>query len=618
MGIPSVTKLTKKEDKVNYIYHLLKDIEALDRMIKSDMIEKSPIRLGAEQEFCLIKDNYMPASRSLDVLRDVNDEQFTTEIGNYNLEINLDPFELKDDCLSKIHKQLAEKLDKARVAAAKNDSRILLTGILPTLTLKHIGVENMTPIPRYFALNEAIKESRRQAFDIHINGVDELNLLHDSVMLEGCNTSFQVHLQIDPDEFVEAYNWSQAIAGPILSVCTNSPLLFGKELWSETRIALFTQSVDTRANAFLLNERQARVSFGDHWATGSIADIFRDNVARFRSLLTSNFERNSMDLLDNNEIPQLKALNLHNGTVYRWNRPCYGVGGGKPHLRIENRYIPSGPTATDEIANMAFWVGVMKGRPKKYKNITSTMDFKDVKSNFFNAARYGQSTQFYWGNKYIPCNRLILDELLPMAYRGLYSIGISPKDAEKYLTIIENRVNSRTGSQWIVRSYRNLLKSRKRFEAVQVLTENLHKKQERDFPVCTWSLLNTNQRSNIKAEKVVKHIMSTDIFSVGEKDSVALVISIMKWKNIHHMPVINSKKELVGVISWTDIEECEGCQERKNEAVESIMTRKVITTNEFEPIKKAASIMNQHNIHSLPVIKEGKLIGIVTSNDIKD
>ena len=476
----------------------------------------------------------------------------------------------------------------------------------------------MTPIPRYFALNEAIKESRRQAFDIHINGVDEVNLLHDSVMLEGCNTSFQIHLQIDPNEFVDAYNWSQAIAGPILSACTNSPLLFGKELWSETRIALFTQSVDTRANAFLLNERQARVNFGDHWATGSIADIFRDNVSRFRSLLTSNFEKDSIELLDSNEIPRLEALNLHNGTVYRWNRPCYGVGNGKPHLRIENRYIPSGPTAIDEIANIAFWVGVMKGRPKKYKNITSTMDFKDVKSNFFNAARYGMSTQFYWNNKYIPCDQLILNELLPMAYQGLYSMGISPRDAEKYLGIIENRIKSQTGSQWIIRSYRNLLKNKKRFEAVQILTENLYKKQERDFPVCSWSLLKPNQQSAIKADKVVKHIMSTDIFSVGEKDSIALVLSIMKWKNIHHMPVINLKKELVGVISWQDIKECEYCEEEKNEAVETIMTKSVITTNEFEKVKNAKTKMNLHNIHSLPVIKEGKLIGIVTSNDIEE
>jgi CBS domain-containing protein len=507
-------------------------------------------------------------------------------------------------------------LTKAKKAAAQHDSNVLLTGILPTLTLKHMGVENMTPIPRYFALNEAIKESRRQAFDIHIHGVDEVNLLHDSVMLEGCNTSFQIHLQVDPDEFVSTYNWAQAIAGPVLSVCTNSPLLFGKELWSETRIALFAQSVDTRANAFLLNERQARVSFGEHWATGSIADIFRDNVSRFRSLLNSNFDRNSMDMLDDGKIPKLRALNLHNGTVYRWNRPCYGVGDAKPHLRIENRYIPSGPTVTDEIANMAFWVGVMKGRPKKYDNINQKMDFKDVKFNFFNAARYGIATQFYWNNEYIPSEKLIMEELLPMAYRGLYSVGISPKDAEKYLTVIENRLKSRTGSQWMVRSYRNLLKHKKRFEAVQILTENLYKKQEKDFPVCTWSLLNEHKESTVKAEKVVKHIMSTDIFSVGEKDSVALVLSIMRWKNIHHMPVINDKKELVGLISWKDIEDLEDCDDKKNEAVEAIMTKEIITTNEFEQVINAKAIMDSNNIHSLPVIKEGKLIGIVTSNDI--
>ena len=395
-------------------------------------------------------------------------------------------------------------------------------------------------------------------------------------------------------------------------------MLFGKELWSETRIALFTQSVDTRANAFLLNERQARVSFGDCWATGSVADIFRDNIARFRSLLTSSFEKDSLEMLEINEIPKLKALNLHNGTVYRWNRPCYGVGEGKPHLRIENRYIPSGPTVVDEIANMAFWIGLMKGRPRRYKNIADNMNFRDVKSNFLNAARYGMAAQFFWNGEFVPCEELILDELLPMAYRGLYSVGISPRDAEKYLTVIENRVKSKTGSQWMIRSYRNLLKHRKRFEAAQILTENLYYKQEKGFPVSSWSLLDEHRRSSITSDKLVKHIMSTDIFSVGEKDSIALVFSIMKWKNIHHMPVINARKELVGLISWTDIKDFKNCEETKKKVVQSIMTKNIITTTEFDLVINAKATMNSYKVHCLPVIKEGKLIGIVTSNDIKD
>ncbi len=442
MGILKVTRLTNPKEKASYVHQLLKDIKALELMIENGLFEKSPIRIGAEQEFCLVDDQFMPNGIALDVLKDLNDEHFTTEIGNYNLEVNLDPLELKGDCFSSLHNNLNTLLNKARKVTKTKNSHILLTGILPTLTLGHMSIKNMTPIQRYYVLNEAMVESRKQEFAIKIKGVDELNFLHDSVMLEGCNTSFQMHLQIDPDEFLEKYNWAQAISGPILAACTNSPLLFGKELWSETRISLFTQSVDTRANSFLLNEKQSRVSFGSKWEEGSIANIFKENVSRFRSLVTSEYIKDSVEMLKKGEIPKLMALSLHNGTVYKWNRVCYGVGGGKPHLRIENRYIPSGPSVIDEIANMVFWVGVMVGRTEKYKKIHEMMDFKEVKLNFFKAARYGMNTQFFWDGELISSHNLILNELLPMAFSGLLNSGVSEKDAQYYLGIIENRVKS--------------------------------------------------------------------------------------------------------------------------------------------------------------------------------
>ena len=331
MGNLDVTKLNTKEDRANYIHHLLNDIEALDIMIEKNMIEESPLRIGAEQEFCLVSDQFLPESKSLELLEDINDDHFTTEIGNYNLELNLDTFKLEGDCFSELHKQLDTYMNNAKKIAAKKGIKIVLTGILPTLSINNVGEESMTDVQRYSVLNDAFKQSRRKSFDIHIKGVDELNLLHDSVMLEGCNTSFQMHLQLNPKDFLDNYNWAQAIAGPVLSACTNSPILFGKELWSETRIALFTQSVDTRANSYLLNEKQSRVSFGSDWESGTITDIFKNNISRFRSFLTTDFTRNSVDMIKNNEIPKLRALQLHNGTVYPWNRVCYGVLDGKPN-----------------------------------------------------------------------------------------------------------------------------------------------------------------------------------------------------------------------------------------------------------------------------------------------
>lgn len=615
MGDLNVTKLKTIKDRANYIHHLLNDIKALDLMIEEELIESDPIRIGAEQEFCLVNNDFLPESKSLELLNDINDNHFTTEISNYILEMNLDPIELHDNCFSKLHNQLDVLLNKAKEIASKKGVKFLFTGILPSLSVNDTNEESMTPVNRYSAINESIKNYRNQNFDIHIKGVDELNLLHDSVMLEGCNTSFQMHLQINPNKFVDTYNWAQAISGPILSLCTNSPLLFGKELWSETRIALFTQSVDTRANSYLLNEKQSRVSFGNNWETGTITDIFKNNISRFRSFLTSDFIKNSVDMVRNNETPKLRALRLHNGTVYPWNRVCYGVTKGKPHLRIENRYIPSGPTTTDEVANMVFWVGVMMGKPKKYNNIHEKWDFKDVKTNFFNAARYGMGSRFYWNGKYMSSYNLILDELLPMAYKGLYSCRISPKDVEYYLKIIKDRVQSYNGSEWIIRSYRNLLKNHKRYEAMQLLTSKIYENQEQGFPVSTWGVLQSDFNISFKGDGVVKHIMSSDIFSVDTKSSVEMVLNIMKWKNIHHMPVINSSRELVGLISWTDVKRYLDNPNEQHDSVVKIMKKNILTTTEYIPVSQAKKIMKDNNIGSLPVVNQNKLVGLITLND---
>ncbi|WP_370477364.1 CBS domain-containing protein [Tamlana flava] len=616
MGDLNVAKLKTKKDRANYIHHLLNDIKALDLMCEKGLIEDGPLRIGAEQEFCIVNNEFLPVNKSLELLEDINDEHFTTEISNYNLEINLDTFQLGSDSFSKLHEQLDELFNKAKQAAFRKNTKLILTGILPSLSVNNVDEKSMTAVERYSFLNEAIKQHRRKSFDIHIKGVDELNLLHDSVMLEGCNTSFQVHLQLSPKTFVDDYNWAQAIAGPILSACTNSPILFGKELWSETRIALFTQSIDTRANSYLLNEKQSRVSFGNHWQTGSISDIFKDNISRFRSFLTTHFIKDSVEMIENNETPKLRALGLHNGTVYPWNRVCYGVIDGKPNLRIENRYLPSGPTTTDEIANMMFWVGVMLGKPKKYENIHKQWDFKDIKTNFFNAARYGSATQFYWNGKYIPSQALILNELLPMAYKGLYRYGVTPKDAEYYLKVIKDRVRGNNGSEWLTRNFRALLQTHKRFEAMQVLTANMYEKQERGYPVSTWDKLYPENDATFIKTKLVKHAMSSDIFSVDKNDSIELVLNIMKWKNIHHLPVINTDSGLVGLLTWTDVETYLNQPKRQNYSVSKLMKTELLTTGEYTTLEEAKRLMMDNAIGCLPVVKDNKLVGLITKNDL--
>ena len=616
MGNLEVSVLNRKKDRASYVHHLIKDLQALDYLIENDLIEKSPIRIGAEQEFCLINKYFLPVNNSMDILNDLDDNHFTTEIGKYNLELNLDPLELNANCFSKLHETLNVYLEKAVQIAKDHNSRIILTGILPTLRLRHISEEYMTAKPRYFALNNAIKNSRQQDFWIHIKGVDELNLMHDSLMLEACNTSFQMHLQINPDEFIDKYNWAQAIAGPVLSVCVNSPILFGKELWSETRIALFNQSTDTRANSFVLNEKQARVSFGSHWETKGISDIFKDNISRFRSLLTSDFKNDSMTMIENNEIPGLSALNLHNGTVYRWNRVCYGVGNGKPHVRIECRYIPAGPSVLDEVANMAFWIGLMMGQPEEFRNIHKKEDFKNVRANFYKAGRTGLDSIFTWDGRQVTATDLLLNEFLPIARKGLEKCNILEADIDKYLGVIEKRLKTWNGAEWIVKSFRSLQLKKKPLEAMQVLTSYIYENQRQDLPVSDWKILEPDLSTHFHIQRIVKHNMNTNIYSVDPKDSLELVINMMIWNNIHHMPVIDSKKQLAGLLTWRDIEKYIGNKDCLHLCVKDVMKKDLITTHQDLPLNEAVELMKKNNIGCLPVLNRNKLIAILTKNDI--
>jgi gamma-glutamylcysteine synthetase len=400
MGFQSVKAIESLSERKDFLYHLLNDVEALDTMIENDLFEKEIHRIGAEQELYLIDKNFRPSKKALEVLARIDDKHFTTELALFNLEINLDPLKLDSNCFSQMENQLNTLLNKAHIAANEFDNdKILLVGILPTLMKKDLIFDNITPHERYKTLNKVLKKIRGDDFILRIKGVDELNLNHKTILFEACNTSFQVHLQIPIKEMVDKYNWSQAIAGPVLSIMSNSPMLLGKELWSETRIALFQQSVDLRNKSYLLREQKPRVSFGSDWVRKSIIETYKDDIVRYIPLLTSEFSEDAMAKLKKGEFPKLEALNIHNGTIYKWNRLCYGQNNGIPHLRIENRYIPSGPSVKDEIANALFWVGVMQGMPNKYKNIYNKTPFNEVKGNFINAARTGINTYFNWFGK---------------------------------------------------------------------------------------------------------------------------------------------------------------------------------------------------------------------------
>jgi CBS domain-containing protein len=603
---------TDNETRLEFIKHLLSDIKALELLVEKGLIENDIQRIGAEQEFCLVNDNWRPSKMGADILESINDNHFTTELARYNLEINLDPFELKGDCFSLVEDQLKTLLDKAKDAASKYDNKVILTGILPTISKIELELDYMTPSPRYWAMNNMMKEHKGADFELRLRGVDELSIIHDSVLFEACNTSFQIHLQISPEDYISSYNWAQAISGPVLGVSTNSPLLLGRELWSETRIALFQQSIDTRNSSYALKDQKARVSFGQRWASGSVADIFKNDIAEHKVLLAQEIEGNSLDDLKSGNIPKLQAMCLNNSTIYRWNRPCYGVAKGKAHLRIENRYIPSGPTLIDELANFAFWVGLMVGRPTEYDDVASVMDFRDAKSNFVKAARTGKESVMNWMGKLVSVRDLIIDDLLPMARRGLEKVAIDKADIDRLLGIIEQRAIGATGSQWKVRRYRQFRKTMKQDDALLALTKTIYDIQQDDLPVHLWPLAE-NQPETHEAAHQVGHIMSTQLFTVNENDLAELATTVMKWKSIRHVPVEDNSGKLSGLLTRTHIKR-EGAD--VNNIVANIMTKNVVTVQPETEIKEAIKLMKRNEFGCLPVIDKNHLVGIITINDV--
>ncbi|MFM9949547.1 MAG: CBS domain-containing protein, partial [Saprospiraceae bacterium] len=400
MGEQRVSLVSGGNQLQDFTKHLLRDVYAFEYMLDNDWFESGIARIGAEQEMFLVDNKTLkPAMINMEVLKKMkNDPWVTTELAKFNLETNLTPREFKGDCLRQMEMENLDYLNKIRDKLKPMHASLVLTGILPTLTKMDLEMHNLTPNPRYVALMEAINRQLMGSFyELRLMGIDEILVKHQSPLLEACNTSFQVHLQVSPADFVKYYNIAQTLAAPVLAIAANSPIVFGKRLWHETRIALFQQALDIRTTHDHMRERSPRVSFGTGWLDKSIMEIYREDIARFRVLLGADIEEDSIELIRQGKVPKLKALQVHNSTVYRWNRPCYGISpNGQPHLRIENRVLPSGPTVLDATANAAFWLGAMVGMADQYKDIREQISWEDVRDNFAKSAQVGIDSTFTW------------------------------------------------------------------------------------------------------------------------------------------------------------------------------------------------------------------------------
>ena len=627
MGQHDVQQRIDEEALRAFTRHLIQDVRALEYMIAQGRFETGTRRIGAEQELFLVDDRWQPAPIVNEVLEQTDDERLVTELARFNLEFNMQPMSFGGSCLREMERELDDTLAYARRLVRSVGGDLVLTGILPTVHLSDLALDNMTPSPRYYALNDALMNLRGGPAQFQIRGVDELFVKHDSIMLEGVNTSFQTHFQVAPDEFARFYNIAQVVAAPCLAAATNSPLLFGKRLWRETRIALFQQAVDTRSSNLYLREMSPRVHFGTGWVKDSVTEIFKEDISRFRVILTTELGEEPFEVLQSGGVPDLQALQLHNGTVYRWNRACYGMTDGKPHLRIENRILPSGPTPADEITNAAFWFGLVSGLAERYDDITEVINFPHVKSNFVAAAREGLASQFAWleGRNQVPAHELILEELLPLAEDGLRTAGIDEDDIDRYLGLLEQRVRTgQTGSQWQLDSLDAMKEksSGKRAERLNALVAAMVTRQEEGTPVHEWPLARMSEGAAPERmqRSRVEHYMATDLFTVHEDEPVEFVACLMDWQRIRQVLVEDEQHRLVGLVSHRSL--LRYLAERDAERgeappvpVREIMVRDPVSVSPEMSTLDAIELMRERQIGALPVVREDQLVGIVTERD---
>jgi CBS domain-containing protein len=608
MGEQQIEQQKGGEEIRVFVRKLLRDVHALEWMFEHGKMESGVRRIGAEQELFLVDRVWRPSPAGLPILERGQEPHWTTELGQFNLEINLDPQEFTGDCLGRMERQLQEELARLRKVAHEYGVEAVLVGILPTLRMSDMDLQNMTPRPRYHALNDILNQMRGGAFEFRLKGIDEVSIRLQSVMLEACCTSFQVHLQVDPDHFVRLYNLAQAITAPLLASVANSPLLFGRRLWRETRIPLFQQSLDTRTTSSHLRERFPRVSLGTRWIRHTPVEIFAEDIARFRVLLAVPVEEDPFAALRANRSPDLRALRLFNGTVYRWNRACYGLTDGKPHLRIENRVIPAGPTILDEMANGAFFLGLMNGMPEQCPDVTAVMEFSHAESNFLAAAQHG-----------LGARELVLRELLPVARAGLASAGVVPEDIDRYLGVIEERVASgQTGAQWQLDSFDSLRSQDQPDVVLRSLTASMSHQQWHGEPVHRWHPVTLSELGKGDRDMRIEEFMTTDLLTVHPEEPVDLVLHLMDWKRIRHVPVENEQGQLVGMVSWYHLVRVLRSREALGEpkSVREIMQTELSTVTPETLLDAALRVMKQAGADSLPVVKDGHLVGIVTERDI--
>ncbi|MGP4004199.1 glutamate--cysteine ligase [Streptomyces sp. 8N706] len=478
-----------RDDRRRYRQKMQQCLDAFAQMLREERFDFERPQVGLEIELNLVDGAAEPAMRSTEVLEAIADPAWSTELGRFNLEINIPPRRLTEGGPGAWEQEVRDALNHAEERAAALGVHLIMIGILPTLQQKDVGESALSEDPRYRLLNEQVFAARGEDLRIAIDGEERLRTYADSITPEAACTSTQFHLQVSPEDFANYWNAAQLIAGVQVALAANAPFLFGKELWRETRIPLFEQATDTRAEELKAQGVRPRVWFGERWIT-SVFDLFEENVRYFPALLPLCDAEDPLDTLDGGDIPQLAELTLHNGTIYRWNRPVYAVVHGKPHLRVENRVLPAGPTVADINANGAFYYGLVRALAEEDRPVWTRMSFSAAEDNLHAAARHGIDARLYWpGMGEVPATELVLRRLLPLAHQGLERFGLDAAWREPLLGIIEQRcVSGRNGALWQAEMFHTTDRTSRvgHHEALRRMTQQYIEYMHLNAPVHTW------------------------------------------------------------------------------------------------------------------------------------
>jgi hypothetical protein len=480
-----------REDRQRYRRKVRACLDVFARMLSEARFHPERRSFGMEIELNLTDDAGEPALVNAAALEAIADPAFQTELGQFNVEINVAPRLLEGEVFSELEHDARASLNDAEERARTVGAHMMIIGILPTIGPQQLRAEVFSANPRYALLNEQVFAARGEDLEIAIDGVERLLIHADTIAPEAACTSVQLHQQVEPEAFARYWNAAQAIAGVQVGVAANSPFFCGKELWRETRIALFEQATDTRPEELKIQGVRPRVWFGERWIT-SIFDLFEENVRYFPSLLPVTEDEDPLETLERGDVPQLAELRLHNGTIYRWNRPIYDVVRDQPHLRVENRVLPAGPTVIDIMANAAFYYGLIRVIADDERPVWSQMSFSAAEENFHAGARGGIDAKLYWpGLGEVPAAELVLRRLLPLAHEGLERWGLATADADRLLGIIERRcVTLRNGAAWQSQVFHRLYddKSLDRGEALLEMTRRYREYMHSNQPVHEWPL----------------------------------------------------------------------------------------------------------------------------------